>query len=207
MSPLKSKAAKEFGTPRLSLPPPERKGHPGELYFFHSKNFFHVLFWHRHIHIPTSQARALLWWRSSAPSQWSASTRPGRASSSSTSPQRWSVCQSLTTILQVCFSLRSLSASSPSWSSWTISELKSRAPPSPQRSSQIVGAGGRRVEGLQWEALWLQGHRRPGGLGGSPSDIRLDFVHCAGGRGVRGQPCHRQDNAHELRRAEGAAQL
>ena len=37
MSPLKSKAAKEFGTPRPSLPPPERKGHPGELYFFHSK--------------------------------------------------------------------------------------------------------------------------------------------------------------------------
>ena len=44
MSPLKSKAAKEFGTPRPSLPPPERKGHPGELYFFHSKNFFQVLF-------------------------------------------------------------------------------------------------------------------------------------------------------------------
>ena len=122
MSPLKSKAAKEFGTPRPSLPPPERKGHPGELYFFHSKNFFHVLFWHRHIHIPTSQARALLWWRSSAPSRWSASTRPGRASSSSTSPLRWSVCQSLTIILQVCFSLRSSSASSPSWSSWTIGE-------------------------------------------------------------------------------------
>merc|ERR1711936_268901 len=30
MSPLKSKAAKEFGTPRPSLPPPERKGHPGK---------------------------------------------------------------------------------------------------------------------------------------------------------------------------------
>ena len=29
MSPLKSKAAKEFGTPRPSHPPPERKGHPG----------------------------------------------------------------------------------------------------------------------------------------------------------------------------------
>ena len=43
------------------------------------------------------------------------------------------------------------------------------------------------------------------GLGGSPSDIRLDFVHCVGGRGVHGKPCHRQDDAHELRRAEGAA--
>ena len=63
------------------------------------KNFFQVLFWHRHIHIPTSQARALLWWRSSAPSRWSASTRPWRASSSSTSPLRWSVCQSLIIIL------------------------------------------------------------------------------------------------------------
>ena len=45
------------------------------------------------------------------------------------------------------------------------------------------------------------------GLAGSLSDIRLDFAHCAGGRGVHGQPCHRQDDAHELRRAEGAAQL
>ena len=42
-------------------------------------------------------------------------------------------------------------------------------------------------------------------LGGSLSDISLDFAHCAGGRGVHGQPCHRQDDAHELRRAEGAA--
>ena len=67
-------------------------------------------------------------------------------------------------ILQVCFSLRSSSASSPSWSSWTIGELKSWTHPS-QSSSQIVGAGGWRVEGLQWEALWLQGHRRPGGVG------------------------------------------
>ena len=39
MSPLKSKAAKEFGTPRPSLPPPERKGHPGEIYSSILKTF------------------------------------------------------------------------------------------------------------------------------------------------------------------------
>ena len=39
------------------------------------------------------------------------------------------------------------------------------------------------------------------GLGGSLSDIRLHVAHCAGGRGVHGQPCHRQDDAHELRGA------
>ena len=43
------------------------------------------------------------------------------------------------------------------------------------------------------------------GWGGSLYDIRIDVSHCIGGRSVHGQPCHRQDDAHELRRAEGAA--
>ena len=94
MSPLQSEAAKEFRQPRPSLPPPDRKGQPGKFSFIQFPSTSNI--WSS-----KSQARAPPWWRPSATSRWSASTRPGRASSSSTSH------------------LRSLLENSPSSSSWT----------------------------------------------------------------------------------------